>query len=638
MKHWYRALPFKVICFILSIVFLAITVACGFGVWLMIEEQFYTLPEEYVIESNIKSMLLSDSNNILFRHLDITDYYYHYDDFDYSEGTSNIRYNVISPDGELIGSNSDLEEFTYSFRILFYFDENNNLQEFEYLYSADTPEDGLVYTVNISLDENLPVHDKYAVAIDLIKLCYSLRYAVYFIALISLALSISCFIILMCTAGRTPRNDELHKGPFYKIPIDLLICSLTLIYYVIFYCIWDIWYLGDVFGTILTVIMIIACVYSFIGICVSISARIKGQTLLKNTLIWIILKGIGRIIKKTATGIAKLISLIPMIWRTVLFVTANTIIDFSLLIMAFNWDGGCFFIWTVKTLMLLPLIIYTVITLRKLEIGGISISKGDFSYKINTKGMLWNFKKHGENLNNISDALNIAVEERTKSERLKTELITNVSHDIKTPITSIINYSSLIADESCNCDNHKQYSNVLIRKSEHLIRLLDDLVEVSKATTGNLDISLSKCDGTIFISQIAGEFEDRCINANLELICNYPDAPVWIMADPRRLWRIFDNILSNACKYSLEGSRIYLNLEKSDGFAVFTLRNTSKTALNIPAEELTQRFVRGDSSRTTEGSGLGLSIAESLTQLQRGEMNITIDGDLFKVTIKFPSN
>lgn len=639
MKHWYRALPSKIICYILSILFLAVTVACGFGAWFMIEEQFYTLPEEYVIESNVKSMLRSDCNNILFMHLGMEDYFYHHYDFDYNENTTNIRYNVISPDKEIIGTNTETEEFTYSFYILLYFDEGNNVREFEYLHSPESPEsqeDGYVYTVNMSLDDDLTVHDEYAVTIGLIKLCYSLRYSVYYIGLISLVLSIVCFIVLMCAAGRKPGSNELHKGPFYKIPIDVLICILTLLFSSLFYCLWEIWYTGELLGTVLTIVLITACLYSFIGICVSIAARIKGRTFLKNTLVWILLKGIGKIIKKTALGIFKLISYIPLIWRTVLFVFANTFVDLILLIGAYNWNGSIIYLWSIKTFLIVPIIIYAVICLRKLEKGGIAISKGDFSYKIDTKGMIWNFKKHGENLNRISESLNIAVEERTKSERMKTELITNVSHDIKTPITSIINYSSLISSESCNCENHRQYSNVLIRKSEHLIRLLDDLVEVSKANTGNLDISLSKCDASIFISQIAGEFEDRCSKSKLELIYSSPDAPVWILADPRRLWRIFDNILSNACKYSLEGSRVYLSLEKSDESAVFTLRNTSKTPLNISAEELAQRFVRGDSSRSTEGSGLGLSIAESLTALQGGKLDIIIDGDLFKVLIKFP--
>ena len=332
-----------------------------------------------------------------------------------------------------------------------------------------------------------------------------------------------------------------------------------------------------------------------------------------------------------------LILAIPLIWRTVLFVLANLAADLLLLVSAYNWSELAFFFWAVKTLLILPLILYGAIMLRRLERGGKAIAKGDLSYRIDTKCMLWDFKRHGENLNSISSGMACAVEERLQSERMKTELITNVSHDIKTPLTSIINYSGLIAKEECTCESHREYAEVLVRKSEHLKRLLDDLVEISKAATGNLDVALFPCEADVLLSQAAGEFEGRCRAANLELITSAPEQPVSIMADSRRIWRVFENLMSNACKYSLPGSRVYLSLEKDKNDAVFIFRNTSRTPLNVSPEELCARFVRGDSSRTTEGNGLGLSIAKSLTELQGGKIDIIIDGDLFKVVLRFPA-
>ena len=250
--------------------------------------------------------------------------------------------------------------------------------------------------------------------------------------------------------------------------------------------------------------------------------------------------------------------------------------------------------------------------------------------------MLFDFKRHGENLNSISEGMGKAVEKQLKSERMKTELITNVSHDIKTPITSIINYAGLIFDEPCDCMNHREYSVVLMKKADSLKRLLNDLVEVSKASTGNMDVELSECDASVLLTQLCGEFEDKCTIESLEFITQQPATALLFKADSRRIWRVFENLLNNACKYSLPGSRVYMSVEERMGDVVFIIRNTSKAPLNISADELTARFVRGDSSRSTEGSGLGLSIAKSLTELQGGTMDISIDGDLFKVTLTFP--
>jgi len=229
-----------------------------------------------------------------------------------------------------------------------------------------------------------------------------------------------------------------------------------------------------------------------------------------------------------------------------------------------------------------------------------------------------------------------AVNERMKSERMKTELITNVSHDIKTPLTSIINYTDLIAKENCDNEKVREYSVVLLRQSERLKKLIDDLVEASKASTGNLDIHLTPCDATVFVTQAAGEYAERLAAAQLQLVTKMPENAVSIMADGRRLGRVFDNLMNNICKYSQSGTRVYLTLEDHGGEAVFSFKNTSREELNISEDELMERFVRGDSSRNTEGSGLGLSIAKSLTELQGGSIAVTVDGDLFKVVLHFP--
>ena len=223
-----------------------------------------------------------------------------------------------------------------------------------------------------------------------------------------------------------------------------------------------------------------------------------------------------------------------------------------------------------------------------------------------------------------------------KSERFKTELITNVSHDIKTPLTSIINYVDLLQKEELNNPTAQEYLEVLDRQSSRLKKLIEDLIEASKASTGNLSVQMERCEAGVFLVQTVGEFKEKTDAANLELIIKKPEEPVYIMADGRHFWRIIDNMMNNICKYAQPGTRVYINLEQAFGTLTITFRNTSRAPLNISSEELMERFVRGDSSRNTEGNGLGLSIARSLTELQKGTLSIQIDGDLFKAVLEFP--
>jgi signal transduction histidine kinase len=228
-----------------------------------------------------------------------------------------------------------------------------------------------------------------------------------------------------------------------------------------------------------------------------------------------------------------------------------------------------------------------------------------------------------------------------KSERFKTELITNVSHDIKTPLTSIINYVDLLKKEPIENKNAEEYITILDRQSSRLKKLIEDLIEASKASTGNLPVHLELCDATVMLTQVVGEFEERAQANNLELVVNSPEPPVNIMADGRHLWRIIDNLMSNICKYALPGTRVYIDLartampENGKNVISMTFRNISKDKLNITSEELMARFVRGDESRNTEGNGLGLSIAKSLSELMDADLKVEIDGDLYKAILSF---
>ncbi|MCD7708853.1 MAG: HAMP domain-containing histidine kinase [Clostridiales bacterium] len=251
--------------------------------------------------------------------------------------------------------------------------------------------------------------------------------------------------------------------------------------------------------------------------------------------------------------------------------------------------------------------------------------------------MAWDFKKHAEDINSVRDGISVAVEERMKSERFRAELITNVSHDIKTPLTSIINYVDLLEKEDIESEKAQEYIAVLDRQSARLKKLLEDLIEASKASTGSIPVNMEECDASVLLAQVVGEFEDRIEKEGLELIVEGQDKPAMIMADGRHLWRIIDNLMANICKYSLSGSRVYITLETFGGMVTVTFKNISRSPLGASGDELMERFVRGDSSRNTEGSGLGLSIAQSLAALMDGNLEVMTDGDLFKAIVSFPT-
>lgn len=264
------------------------------------------------------------------------------------------------------------------------------------------------------------------------------------------------------------------------------------------------------------------------------------------------------------------------------------------------------------------------------------IAAGKVDCQISTKNMFPDLREHAEQLNGLSDGLTHAVNERMKSEHFKSELITNVSHDLKTPLTSIINYVDLLKQTDIQDPRALEYIEVLDRKSQRLKKLTEDLVEASKASTGNLTVNRERLNVGQLADQALAEYGDRLAAASLTPVLAMPEKPAYISADGRHLWRVIDNLLSNCCKYAMPGTRVYLDIFCWESQVGLMVKNISREALNIPAESLMERFVRGDASRTTEGSGLGLSIARSLTELQGGGFSLSIDGDLFKATVTFP--
>lgn len=494
------------------------------------------------------------------------------------------------------------------------------------------------YTLNCSLKAELPEEDKYAWTATAVDLAYDLRYVVYVILLVSLAVLALSFVGLMSVAGRRPDTEEVHGGLLSKVPSDVLLVADVTIALMPLAVTLNI-SSGDIVPfVILNTISGLFCCGVCLGFCMSLAARIKQRTLIKNSLIgmvcrlcWRGVRFMIQWIKKLWQDLHGLIKTLPFARRVTVIYAAVTLIEFVLLLA-----GVYLPIWFILHLVLLPLILFTAMTLQKLKEAGEALAAGNLTYHTDTERMYGDLKEHGENLNSIASGMAIAVEERLKSERMKTELITNVSHDIKTPLTSIINYATLIGAEPCENEKITEYADVLVRQSERLKRLIEDLVEASKASSGNLEVNLSPCDAAVFISQAGGEYEEKLKNAGLTLVTKQPEQEVRIMADGRRMWRIFDNLMNNICKYAQSGTRVYLTLEVIGSNAVFSFKNTSRDELNVSPDELMERFVRGDASRNTEGNGLGLSIAKSMAQLQGGSLEISTDADLFRAILSFP--
>jgi len=487
--------------------------------------------------------------------------------------------------------------------------------------------------------ENLKNNSMLYMVDKAIDAAYAMKLWIYPIILFCLTVSVILFVFLMCASGRHADCEGVRAGWGTKVPFDLLLATTVSAISVVLNTAFGDWWWSYSYP----ILQIVSAVISFIiipifvvGLCMSFALRVKLGFWWKNTVIYMVLHGLARAIRGAARLTCKLFSKLPLIWKSALVILGITFIEF--LFIAFNlYEGDTILIfWFVEKILLLPALIYFILCLKKLQQGAEEIANGKLGNRINKKYLIGDMKEHAFVLDRIGHGIDIAVEERMKSERMKTELITNVSHDIKTPLTSIINYSDLIAKETTENEKISEYSLVLLRQSERLKRLIDDLVEASKASTGNIEIIAEPFDLGVLFSQTTGEYEEKLTKNELTLITKQPEEPVHIMADGRRMWRIFDNLMNNICKYAQSGTRVYLTLEKVGNEAVISFKNTSRDALDVPADELLERFTRGDTSRNTDGNGLGLSIAKSLAELQGGKLNITVDGDLFKVVLRFP--
>ena len=470
----------------------------------------------------------------------------------------------------------------------------------------------------------------------LLSICYAHRTDFIWALCGSAVLALLCFVFLMAAAGHKTGLEGVQPGFTERVPFDLftvliavagaICCSIAV--EVVSYV--DSMLLQLVGYGLVCAAGVVLCLWW----CMSFAARLKLHNVLKSCICFRLLVWCWQILKRLWAFAREVFLGMKLLPKATLVIGGILLVEFFWICIC-EANGGVLFGWFLERLVLVALTVYVLLCMKRLLQAGKAISEGDLDYHVDTARMRGPLREHGEQLNRITEGMTKAVNERMKSEHFRTELITNVSHDIKTPLTSIINYVDLLEKEEIDNDKAREYLAVLSRQSARLKKLIDDLMEASKASTGNVAVNWERCQLNVLLDQCAGEYAEKLKAAQLELVVTKPEEPVVILADGRHMWRVFDNLLNNICKYALAGTRVYLNLEKAQGKAVVTFRNISASQLNISGDELMERFVRGDSSRSTEGSGLGLSIARSLVQLQKGQLELTVDGDLFKVTLQF---
>lgn len=447
---------------------------------------------------------------------------------------------------------------------------------------------------------------------------------------------------LTVTAGRKPKDEEIHLNGFDRWYTE--IAAGTVI---------GIWLAGTIIsGTLIAnsslgyshavVTVIVTCLicgtytmaWFLIGY-LSLVRRIKAGTLWKNSLIRTVLKWIGKCSGKLSDFARAFSRNTAEKIKVLLVGGAFLFLQFLIIGCGFTGAGVFLIILLIVDAAAVIFIIRKADGLDLIMDGLKKISDGELQYKIKTDTLTGKQKVMAEYINNIGSDLDAAVENSLKKERMQTELITNVSHDLKTPLTSIINYVDLMKRENPTDPKIQEYLRILDEKSQRLKVLTEDVVEASKASTGNIKLEMNDIDFVEMVQQVIGEFEEKFQEKNLTMMVHFTDEPSIIYADGQRMWRVLENVFGNVVKYAMEGTRVYAEISNRNKKVTFSLKNISAQPLNISADELTERFIRGDVARNTEGSGLGLSIAKSLTELQGGEFKLYLDGDLFKVMITF---
>ena len=509
-------------------------------------------------------------------------------------------------------------------------------------HTIDQSFDTKDFVFAVSVDTKFSVADSMADEAENYETYSKLMFPMLAGAIFGSVLWLIGMVWLTVTAGRRPEDEEIHLNGFDRWYTE--IAAGTVI---------GIWLAGTIIsGTLIAnsslgyshvvvtviVICLICGTYTMAWFLIgylSLVRRIKAGTLWKNSLIRKVLKWIGKCSGKLAYFVRAFSRNTAEKIKVLLVGGAFLFLQFLIIGCVFSGAGVFLLALMAVDVAVMIFAIRKADGLDLIMDGLKKISDGELQYKIKTDTLTGKQKVMAEYINNIGSGLDAAVENSLKKERMQTELITNVSHDLKTPLTSIINYVDLMKRENPTDPKIQEYLRILDEKSQRLKVLTEDVVEASKASTGNIKLEMNDIDFVEMVQQVIGEFEEKFQEKNLTMMVHFTDEPSIIYADGQRMWRVLENVFGNVVKYAMEGTRVYAEISNRNKKVTFSLKNISAQPLNISADELTERFIRGDVARNTEGSGLGLSIAKSLTELQGGEFKLYLDGDLFKVMITF---
>ncbi|MEA4816627.1 MAG: HAMP domain-containing sensor histidine kinase [Lachnospiraceae bacterium] len=602
MKDMASSLLAKIMAIFLLVIFSMSAMVCGIGIFFADESKIYEGANSYYNTKICKEITEE------YAYKAAEEYYYSATP---ENGTGNIYFS----------------DTNFSYTIVNSYDRDivlaQNFEPEEIGYYTELTYDDLI--VKAAVKKPITAHDNYYISYSFFDFIYPLRYVIILVFAASSILAVFDLIFLFCAAGHKRGRDGITFNIQDNIPLDLYLLLVGGAFSAVGYFILQSF--SYITAVSISMLFLLLLVEGFLALAalMTLATRFKAGKWWKNTVIYFILRFILRFFKRTKIWIFAIFHAVPMVWRTILIGIAFVIIDTML---------GQTFVGFIFRILVVVLLTKLTLGLKMLKNAGKKLAFGDIEGKIDTSKLYWDLKEHAENLNSISEGMSIAVEQKMKSERLKTELITNVSHDIKTPLTSIISYVDLLKKEHTP-EQEAEYIDVLDRQSKRLKKLTEDVVEASKASTGNITVNLSKTSVAEILRQSVGEYEDRMQDGKLDVVIFLPQEGLYVMADGKLLWRVIDNLMNNVCKYSQPGTRVYIDAKEIKGEVVISFKNISRDKLNVEVEELMERFVRGDSARNSEGSGLGLNIAKSLVELQNGHFNIAVDGDLFKVEMRF---
>ena len=485
------------------------------------------------------------------------------------------------------------------------------------------------YTVLVTMKQEAAL-DRYGSSVPLVELLYSQRFNMMWILAICLCLCAAGFVYLCCAAGKEYSGDQPKVAGLNKLPLDIyaavaaasgVVCGSVVVTLV------RSWLMsGEDFNSgnlVIVALLLMVISVLVVGFVYALVAQLKQ----KHMYWWN-----RMVLRRLWQALSAMMARLPVIWIYLAVGLAMGVVLTGAALLAYT---DAWWLLVPVAMVYIAIVCYGAYAYATLLKGAQRMAKGDLENKVSTRYLTGSYSRCADALNQLSEVAVVAAREQMRAERMRTELITNVSHDIKTPLTSIINYVDLLKTAP-NQEAADQYLEVLGRQSQRMKKLIEDLMELSKASSGTMPVYIIPLDLTETLNQALGEFSDKLDKAGLSMLYTPPEQTITVQGDGRRTWRVLSNLLSNAVKYAMPGTRVYLEVREEEAFAEVSLKNISAEPLNISAQELTERFVRGDASRNTEGSGLGLNIAKSLMELQKGSLELTVDGDLFKATLRFP--